>query len=69
MKQLQEAIDIIYEATTEKDAGDVINIFTTMVISTALNKGIEKEDLKEYLEEAIDATYKQFEVPSGTSLH
>ena len=68
-QNLERVVDAITDTINDRDLNDVVQLLTTMLLTTAVLGGIKKDDLCKFVFGTIEATYKQLEVPHGTSFH
>lgn len=68
-RNLERMVDAITDTIKDRNLNDVVQLLTTMLLTTAVLGGIKKDDLCEFVFGSIEATYKQLEVPHGTSFH
>lgn len=68
-RNLERVVDAITDTINDRDLNDVVQLLTTILLTTAVLGGIEKNNLCEFVFGSIEATYKQLEIPHGTTFH
>lgn len=68
-QNLERVVDAITDSINDRDLDDVMKLLTTMLLTTAVLGCIDKDDLCEFVFGSIEATYRQLEVPPGSTFH